>query len=53
MCDDFKIWFPGIYFHIILKLGYKVYNHMRTETLTLSHLGCASEVFHDEVVFFT
>ena len=38
--------------YCILKIGHKVYNWIRTETLTLIHIGRASEVFHDEVIFF-
>ena len=37
----------------ILNLGHNVYNRMRTDTLTLIHIGRAREVFHDEVIFFT
>ena len=53
MYDEVNILSPVIYFRIILKLGNKVYNWIRTETLTLNHLGHALEVFHDEVIFFT
>ena len=31
----------------------KVCNQIRTETLTLIHIGRAREVFHDNVIFFT
>ena len=53
MYDNVNIRSPVIYFCIILKLGEKVYNRMITETLTLIHLGCTREVFHDYVIFFT
>ena len=37
----------------ILKLRKKVNNWIRTYTLTLIHIGCAREFFHDEVILFT
>ena len=30
-----------------------IYNWMSTEDLTLIHLGCACEVFYNDVIFFT
>ena len=53
MCDDVNIWSPVIYFFIILKLGNKVNNCMRMETLTLIHLGHECEVLHEDIIFFT
>ena len=53
MCDDINIQSTFIYVCIVLKLGHKLYNHIRTDTLTLIHIGHAREVFHDEVIFFT
>ena len=53
MCDVVNILLLVIYFRVTLKLGNKVYNRMSTETLALSHIGHAHEVFHGEVIFFT
>ena len=53
MYDDVKILSPGIYFSITLNLGKKLNNYMSTETLTLSYIVSAREVFHDKVIFFT
>ena len=44
MCDNVNILSPVIYYlYYILKLGHKVYNHMRMENLTLIHISCAHE----------
>ena len=48
-----NIWSPVIYFCITLKLGIKVYNIIRTETLKLIHIGHAREFFRYDVIFFT
>ena len=53
MYDDVRIRLPVIYLRITLKLVNKVYNCMSTEAFKLNHLGRASEVFHDRVIFFT
>ena len=42
-----------IYLCIILKLGNKVYNSIRTSNLMLAHIGCEGELFHDNVILFT
>ena len=41
ICNDVNILSPVIYFCIVVKLGHKVYNQIRTETLTLIHISHA------------
>ena len=41
-----------LYTSVLIKAFNKVYDRIRTDTLTLIHIGRASEVFHDEVIFF-
>ena len=53
MYDDVNILLPVIHFLIRLKLENKVYNLMRTETMTLSHIGRVCEVFHRNVILLT
>ena len=43
--DNFNTLSPAIYFHIILKLGNKVYNRMSTDNFSLIHIGRSREVF--------
>ena len=52
MCDDVNILSPVIYFCIILKLAYKVYNWIFAETLDLIYIGSARDFFLDKVIFF-
>ena len=40
-------------FVLTIKAWKKVYNWIITDTLTLSHLGRAREVFHDDSILFT
>ena len=44
---------PVIYSYIILKLGNKVYNWMRTEILTLINDGRAHKVLNLGIILFT
>ena len=47
------IWVPYIYFYNKLNIGNKIYNWIRTGTLTYVHIGHAREVFYDDLFFFS
>ena len=51
--EDSNIVSTVIYFCITLNLVHKVYNRIRTDTMTLINIGRAREVFHGGVIFFT
>ena len=40
-----------LYTFILIKYWNRVYDWIRTDTLTLIHIGHAREVFHDEAIF--
>ena len=41
-----------LYYSVLIKDWNKVYDQIRTETLTIIHISRAREFFHDTLIFF-